>query len=114
MAKCHRLITRPGSIQVHEKAFEIAIKKGASRVTCCHKANIMKLTDGIFLETFYQVAKKYPQIRADDIIVDDLAMKLVMNPKAFEVIVLPNLQGDIISDLCAGLVGGLGINSTIY
>ncbi|KAJ3255809.1 hypothetical protein HK103_006067 [Boothiomyces macroporosus] len=79
------------------------------RVTCCHKANIMKLTDGLFLETFYAVAKEYPQIKADDIIVDDLAMKLVSRPDLFDVIVLPNLQGDIMSDLCAGLVGGLGM-----
>jgi hypothetical protein len=68
----------------------------------------MKLTDGLFLDTFHEVAKEYPGIKADDIIVDDLAMKLVINPTAFDTIVLPNLQGDIISDLCAGLVGGLG------
>jgi isocitrate dehydrogenase len=109
VAQCRRLITRPGSLQIHRKAFESARQKHAKRVTCCHKANIMKLTDGLFLETFYQVAKEYPEIRADDIIVDDLAMKLVSRPDIFDVIVLPNLQGDIISDLCAGLIGGLGL-----
>lgn len=108
VALCRRFITRPGSLQVHRYAFEMAVKKGARRVTCGHKANIMKLTDGLFLECFYEVASEYPQIKADDIIVDDLAMKLVVKPHEFDVIVLPNLQGDIISDLCAGLVGGLG------
>lgn len=108
VALCRRFITRPGSEQVHRYAFEMARKNGFSRVTCGHKANIMKLTDGLFLEVFYEVAKSYPEIAANDIIVDDLAMKLVRRPDLFEVIVLPNLQGDIISDLCAGLVGGLG------
>jgi isocitrate dehydrogenase len=86
----------------------MARQKGARRVTCGHKANIMKLTDGLFLETFYAVAKEYPDLPVDDIIVDDLAMKLVSRPQLFDVVVLTNLQGDIISDLCAGLVGGLG------
>ena len=108
VALCRRFITRPGSIQVHKYTFEMARKKGAKRVTCGHKANIMKITDGLFLETFYEVAKQYPEIKADDVIVDDLAMKLVVKPHDFDVVVLPNLQGDIISDLCAGLVGGLG------
>jgi isocitrate dehydrogenase len=90
-------------------AFKSAAKNGNKRITCCHKANIMKLTDGLFLETFYEVAKKYPAIKADDIIVDDLAMKLVSRPDKFDTIVLPNLQGDIMSDLAAGLVGGLGL-----
>ena len=109
VAQCRRLITRPGSLQVHEYAFEAALKKKARRVTCAHKANIMKITDGMFLESFYQVAKKYPQIKADDVIVDDLAMKMVIGPEKFDVVILPNLQGDIVSDLCAGLVGGLGM-----
>ncbi|WP_240609405.1 isocitrate/isopropylmalate family dehydrogenase [Flavipsychrobacter stenotrophus] len=108
VALCRRFITRPGSIQVHKYTFEMARKKGAKKVTCGHKANIMKITDGLFLECFYEVAKDYPEIKASDIIVDDLAMKLVSRPNDFEVIVLPNLQGDILSDLCAGLVGGLG------
>ncbi|PQJ09110.1 isocitrate dehydrogenase [Flavipsychrobacter stenotrophus] len=108
VALCRRFITRPGSMQVHKYTFEMARKRGAKKVTCGHKANIMKLTDGLFLESFYEVAKDYPEIKATDIIVDDLAMKLVARPNDFEIIVLPNLQGDILSDLCAGLVGGLG------
>ena len=108
VALCRRFITRPGSMQVHRYTFEMARKKNAKKVTCGHKANIMKITDGLFLECFYEVAKEYPEIKADDVIVDDLAMKLVVKPNEFDIIVLPNLQGDIISDLCAGLVGGLG------
>lgn len=108
VALCRRFITRPGSEQVHRYTFEMARAQGFTKVTCGHKANIMKLTDGLFLETFKEVAKEYPEIEATDIIVDDLAMKLVRRPDHFQVIVLPNLQGDIISDLCAGLVGGLG------
>lgn len=108
VALCRRFITRPGSLQVHRYAFDMARKKGARKVTCGHKANIMKITDGLFLETFYEVAKEYPELIVNDVIVDDLAMKLVAKPGEFDVVVLPNLQGDIISDLCAGLVGGLG------
>ena len=108
VALSRRFITRPGSLQVIKYAFEMAKKKGAKRITCGHKANIMKLTDGLFLDCFHEVAKSYPELKADDIIVDDLAMKLVVRPQEFDVVVLTNLQGDIISDLCAGLVGGLG------
>ncbi|MEO6150172.1 MAG: isocitrate/isopropylmalate family dehydrogenase [Mucilaginibacter sp.] len=103
-----RIITRPGSAQVIRYAFELARRKGLKKLACGHKANIMKLTDGIFLETFYQIAKEYPEIQSYDIIVDDLCMKLVSHPEMFQAIVLTNLQGDIVSDLCAGLVGGLG------
>lgn len=103
-----RFITRPGSMQVIKYAFEMAKKKGTRRITCGHKANIMKITDGLFLQCFYEVAKEYPDLKADDIIVDDLCMKLVTRPDTFDVVVLTNLQGDIVSDLCAGLVGGLG------
>jgi isocitrate dehydrogenase len=103
-----RMITRPGSLQVHRFAFEMARKEGFTKVACGHKANIMKLTDGMFLDAFYEVAREYPEIEASDIIVDDLCMKLVVDPRRFQVVVLPNLQGDIVSDLCAGLVGGLG------
>lgn len=109
MAQCRRLISRPGSLQIHRHAFHTANQRGAKRVTCVHKANIMKLTDGLFLETFYQVAKDYPHIKADDVIVDDLCMKLVSQPHKFDFLVSPNLQGDIVSDLCAGLIGGLGV-----
>ncbi len=108
VALSRRFITRPGSLQVIKYAFEMAKKNGARRITCGHKANIMKLTDGLFLECFQEVAKEYPELKSDDIIVDDLAMKLVVRPQEFDVVVLTNLQGDIISDLCAGLVGGLG------
>lgn len=116
VAQCRRLITRPGSEQVHDYAIKMGLKRSARRITCAHKANIMKITDGLFLESFYNVAKRYQsdsqipdQTVFDDVIVDDLAMKLVAIPDKFDVIVLPNLQGDIISDLCAGLVGGLGM-----
>ena len=108
VALCRRFITRPGGMQVMRYAFEMASKKNAKRISCGHKANIMKITDGLFLECFYEVAKEYPHLKADDIIVDDLCMKLVTRPDLFDVVVLPNLQGDIVSDLCAGLVGGLG------
>ncbi|HEX3165284.1 MAG TPA: NADP-dependent isocitrate dehydrogenase [Chitinophagaceae bacterium] len=108
VALSRRFITRPGSLQVIRYAFEMAKKKNAKRITCSHKANIMKITDGLFLECFYEVAKEYPQLKADDIIIDDLCMKLVTRPDTFDVVVLTNLQGDIVSDLCAGLVGGLG------
>ncbi|WP_448699439.1 NADP-dependent isocitrate dehydrogenase [Mucilaginibacter sp. AW1-3] len=103
-----RIITRPGSAQVIRYAFEMARRKGLKKLACAHKANIMKLTDGMFLEVFQEIAKEYPDIESSDIIVDDLCMKLVSKPEMFEAIVLTNLQGDIVSDLCAGLVGGLG------
>lgn len=108
VALSRRFITRPGSMQVIKYAFEMAKKKNAKRITCGHKANIMKITDGLFLECFYEIAKEYPDLKADDVIVDDLCMKLVTKPDSFDVVVLTNLQGDIVSDLCAGLVGGLG------
>ena len=108
VALSRRFITRPGSEQVIRYAFEMAKKKGTKRITCGHKANIMKITDGLFLDVFNEVAKEYPDLKSDDIIVDDLCMKLVTRPDLFDVVVLTNLQGDIVSDLCAGLVGGLG------
>src|ERR1041384_4380534 len=108
VALSRRFITRPGSLQLIRYAFEMAKKKNARRITCGHKANIMKITDGLFLECFYEVAKDYPELKSDDVIVDDLCMKLVTRPDTFDVVVLTNLQGDIVSDLCAGLVGGLG------
>ncbi len=107
VAQCRRLISRPGCEQVHRYTFEMAARKEARRVTCAHKANIMKLTDGLFLKTFYEVAQDYPELVADDVLVDALAMRLVLDPADFDVIVIPNLQGDILSDLAAGLVGGL-------
>ncbi len=97
VALSRRFITRPGSLQVIKYAFEMAKKKGARRITCGHKANIMKLTDGLFLECFQEVALEYPELKSDDIIVDDLAMKLVVRPQEFDVVVLTNLQGKPIS-----------------
>ncbi|MGZ5283488.1 MAG: NADP-dependent isocitrate dehydrogenase [Bacteroidia bacterium] len=108
VAVSYRLISRPGSEQFIRYCFEYARQQGVKTVTCGHKANIMKMTDGMFMSTFYEVAKEYPDIQVNDLIVDDLAMKLVRSPQMFEVLVLTNLQGDILSDLCAGLVGGLG------
>ena len=96
VAIARRFISRGGSEQVIRYAFEMAKKKGAKRVTCGHKANIMKLTDGLFLEVFNEIAKEYKDIKADDVIVDDLCMKLVSRPDLFDVIVLTNLQGDIV------------------
>ncbi|MFT5512997.1 MAG: isocitrate dehydrogenase [Bacteroidia bacterium] len=108
VALSRRFITRQGCEQVIRFAFEMAKKEGFKKVTCGHKANIMKLTDGLFLEVFYEMAKEYEEIQSEDVIVDALCMKLVQSPQDFEVVVLTNLQGDIVSDLCAGLVGGLG------
>ena len=104
----YRLISRQGTEQFIRFCFEYAKKQGHKRLTCGHKANIMKMTDGLFLSVFYEISKEYPEITVNDVIVDDLAMKLVRFPDSFELVCLPNLQGDIISDLCAGLVGGLG------
>ncbi|PZP42430.1 MAG: isocitrate dehydrogenase [Pseudopedobacter saltans] len=108
VAVSRRMVTGSGSEQVIRYTFEMAQKQKATRVTCGHKANIMKLTDGLFLKKFYEIAQEYPDLNADDVIVDDLCMKLVTRPNLFDVVVLTNLQGDIVSDLCAGLVGGLG------
>jgi len=108
VAVAYRFITRPGSEQFIRYAFEYAKREGIFQITCGHKANIMKLTDGLFLSTFYDIAKEFPEIQVNDLIVDDLAMKLVRSPDKFNMIILTNLQGDILSDLCAGLVGGLG------
>ena len=103
-----KLITRPACEKICRFAFDYARKNGRKKVTAVHKANIMKLTDGLFLRTFREVAAEYPEITADDCIIDALCMKLVQKPEQFDVLVAPNLYGDIISDLCAGLVGGLG------
>ena len=103
-----KLITRPASERIVRFAFEYARKYGRHKVTAVHKANIMKETDGLFLEAARNVAKDYPDIAFDSVIIDALCMKLVTDPTQFDVLVAPNLYGDIISDLCAGLVGGLG------
>ena len=103
-----KLITRGACEKIVRFAFEYAQSNGRRKVSCVHKANIMKMTDGLFLEVFKQVAGDYKDIDSDDVIIDALCMKLVTDPKQFDVLVAPNLYGDIISDLCAGLVGGLG------
>lgn len=108
MVQCKRLISAPGSDAVCQFAFQNAKKLGIKKVHCGHKANIMKMTDGLFLERFKAAAAGYPDIEALDVIVDALCMNLVVKPQQYQMIVLPNLMGDIVSDLCAGLVGGLG------
>lgn len=103
-----KLITRQASEKISRYAFEYAIKNNRKKVTAVHKANIMKYTDGLFLEAFREVAKDYPTIATEEVIVDNMCMQLVIRPENFDVLVAPNLYGDIVSDLCAGLVGGLG------
>ena len=98
-----------GTERIVRYAFEYAKKYKRKKVTAIHKANIMKFTDGLFLEVSREVAKHYPEIQFEDRIVDNMCMQLVQNPEQFDVMVLPNLYGDILSDLCAGLVGGLGV-----
>jgi isocitrate dehydrogenase (NAD+) len=102
-------ISKFASERISRFAFELSRREGRKKVTCVHKANIMKYTDGLFLRTFKEVASFYPDIESNDVIVDNLTMQLVKRPQQFDVLLLPNLYGDIISDLCAGLVGGLGI-----
>lgn len=104
-----KLITRPGSIRIAKYAFEMARLYGRKKIMAVHKANIHKITDGLFLKCFYEVAQDYPEMQVGDLIVDNACMQLVSNPERFDVMVLPNLYGDIVSDLCAGLVGGLGV-----
>ena len=104
-----KLITKKGCKRICEFAFEYAIKNNRKEVGVVTKANISKLADGMFLNTFREVSKNYPQISTKEILVDNLCMQLVQNPSQFDVLVMPNLYGDIVSDLCAGLIGGLGV-----
>jgi isocitrate dehydrogenase (NAD+) len=104
-----KIITEAASTRIAEFAFDYARKYGRKRVTAVHKANIMKLSDGLFIECTRNVSKNYPEITYDERIVDAACMQFVMVPEKFDVLVMPNLYGDIVSDLCAGLVGGLGI-----
>ena len=104
-----KIITEYASTRIARFAFEYARREGRKRVTAIHKANIMKLSDGLFLKCFRKVSQDYPDIQADDLIVDNACMQLVMDPNQFDVLLLENLYGDIISDLGAGLVGGLGV-----
>src|ERR1700676_1778490 len=104
-----KVITRTASIRIAEYAFGFTHASGRKKVTAIHKANIMKLADGLFLRCCREVAARYPQIEYKELIVDNASMQLVMRPETFDVLLLPNLYGDIVSDLAAGLVGGLGI-----
>ncbi len=104
-----KIITEKASTRIAKYAFEFAQANNRKKVTAMHKANIMKLSDGLFLECFYNVSKDHPEITADDKIIDNACMQLVMRPEQFDVMVLENLYGDIVSDLCAGLIGGLGL-----
>jgi len=101
--------TRKGSSRIVRYAFELAVKKGRKKVAAVHKANILKTSSGLFLNVAREIAKEYPQIEFNEMIVDNTCMQLVMKPEQFDVIVTTNLFGDILSDLCAGLVGGLGL-----
>ncbi len=104
-----KIITERASTRIALFAFEYAVAHGRKRISAIHKANIMKLSDGLFLDCCRLVAKQYPQIQYDEIIVDNLCMQLVLDPTRFDTLLLENLYGDIVSDLCAGLIGGLGL-----
>ncbi|MFA6000782.1 MAG: isocitrate/isopropylmalate dehydrogenase family protein [Thermoleophilia bacterium] len=108
-AESIKIITRSASERVARFAFEYARREGRHKVTAVHKANIMKCSDGLFLESVRHVAQDYSDIEFEDRIVDNMCMQLVQKPELYDVLVLPNLYGDIVSDLCAGLVGGLGV-----
>lgn len=103
------IITRYGSERIVRAAFEYARKFNRKKVSIVHKANIMKFTGGLFLEVGKKVAEEFPEIQCNDVIIDNMAMQLVLNPNQYDVIVTTNLFGDILSDLCSGLVGGLGV-----
>src|ERR1700680_4735233 len=104
-----KIITEYASTRIAKFAFEYARKNGRKKIHAIHKANIMKLSDGLFLNSIRAVAEKYPEIAYHELIVDNACMQLVMNPAQFDMLVLPNLYGDVVSDLAAGLVGGLGV-----
>ena len=108
-AESIKRITRKASLRIAEFAFDYAVKNSRKEVCVVTKANICKLSDGLFLDCAREVAKKYPQIGFREVLVDNCCMQLVQNPNQFDVLLLPNLYGDIVSDLCAGLIGGLGI-----
>jgi len=108
-AEAMSIVTRDGAERILEFAYQTAIKEGRKKITAVHKANILKSTSGLFLKVAREVAARYPEIESTEMIVDNCCMQLVMNPQQFDVIVTTNLFGDILSDLCAGLVGGLGM-----
>ncbi|KAA0201543.1 hypothetical protein HAZT_HAZT005436 [Hyalella azteca] len=107
-----KLITRAASKRVAEFAFKYAEDNGRSRVTAVHKANIMRMSDGLFLQNCREAAEKYPDIKFDEKYLDTVCLNMVQDPSQFDVLVMPNLYGDILSDLCAGLVGGLGLTAS--
>ncbi|APC84723.1 isocitrate/isopropylmalate dehydrogenase family protein [Clostridium botulinum] len=109
IAESIKVITKKASDRIVDYAFDIARKENRNKVTAVHKANIMKLSDGLFLNCAKEVASKNKDIDFEDVIVDAMAMKLVLNPEKYDVLVMPNLYGDILSDMAAGLVGGLGL-----
>lgn len=104
-----KIITRKCSERIIRAAFDYAVKNGRKRVSCVHKANILKMSDGLFLSIFNEIKEEYPDIQTDTYIVDNVCMQLVMYPQKFDVLVMPNLYGDIVSDLVSGLIGGLGL-----
>lgn len=104
-----KLITRKASTRIIRDAFAYARAHERKKVTCVHKANILKQSDGLFLDIFREIAAEFPEITADDKIIDNVCMQLVMRPQQFDVLVMPNLYGDIVSDLTSGLIGGLGL-----
>ncbi len=104
-----KIITEKASLRIARFAFDLARKQGRKKVSAIHKANIMKLSDGLFLECCRRIARDYSEITYEEVIVDNLCMQLVRNPERYDVLLLENLYGDIVSDLCAGLVGGLGV-----
>ena len=108
-AESIKIITKEASLRIAKFAFDYAVKNNRKMVTAVTKANICKLSDGLFLNCCREVAKEYPQIKYTEILVDNACMQLVQNPEKYDVLVLPNLYGDIVSDLCAGLIGGLGV-----
>src|SRR5437667_4419298 len=104
-----KIITEKASTRIAHFAFDYALREHRKKITCVHKANIMKLSDGLFLRCFHKVGDDHPEIEAEDKIVDNASMQLVMRPEQFDILLCENLYGDIVSDLCAGLIGGLGL-----
>lgn len=107
VALCQWRVSRASAERVHRYTFAMAARKGAKRVTCAHQADLMPLTDGLFVQAFYEIAREYPQISARDVSLEKLALQLVVDPDVFEAVVVPQLQGGVIGVLAAGLVGGL-------
>ena len=104
-----KIITEKASTRIAHFAFDYAVRENRKKITCTHKANIMKMSDGLFLECFRNVSQDYPEIESADMIIDNASMQLVMRPEQFDMLLCENLYGDIVSDLCAGLIGGLGL-----